>query len=84
MEEIELPAFEERKAALPFNDGATSGALEPSEYLNQTRGLYRWSVDNECRFFIKIFDGTAPENKQDYKTMTRIIERHFYVYEPEL
>ena len=54
--------------------------LSRREYLSQTRGLFNWSVDNQCRFFVRVIDDTSADNKSGYKDYLATVETHFYKY----
>ena len=65
-----------------------SGAVEPAlgrrisqaEFLRDTKALFDWSVDNQCRFFVRVSDASSPSNKAGYKTRLATVENHFYKY----
>ena len=57
--------------------------LAPSEFLTQTSGIFEWSRQRECRFFVWIEDATAQGAKQIYKQRLRTVEQHFYKFEPQ-
>jgi hypothetical protein len=67
---------------LPTQDIMLDTKIGFSEFRSSTYKLYRWSSDNECRFFVKIFDLTGSDEKKTYKKNLRIIGEHFYYYEP--
>lgn len=55
--------------------------LSSSEFTRATRVLFRWSEKKNCRFYVKIYDGTGPSEKLKYKQHLRTVEGHFYKYE---
>ena len=57
--------------------------LAPEEFLKQTSGIFEWSRQRECRFFVWIEDATAEGAKQIYKQRLRTVEQHFYKFEPQ-
>jgi hypothetical protein len=68
------PLFATIKRAVP---------LAPDEFLAQTSGVFEWSRQRECRFFVWIEDATAQGAKQIYKQRLRTVEQHFYKFEPQ-
>ncbi len=46
-----------------------------------TNPLFRWSVDNGCRFVVRAFDTTGPTEKAIYKRQMSVLEQRFYKYE---
>jgi len=54
--------------------------LSRREFLDQTRGLFDWSVENQCRFFVRVIDQTSADNKSGYKDYLATVETHFYKY----
>ena len=76
------PRHERERAALgkelaPIRTGRP---LTPAQFREQTRPVYEWSVANDCRFFVRAFDVTAPDQKELYKDRMWLLERHFYKY----
>jgi hypothetical protein len=59
-------------------------AVDPDEVLSEatfyarTRPLYLHSLQNNCRFFVVIYDATASHEKPLYKSLLRTVEGHFY------
>ena len=76
-----VPGNEAQKARLPFDIIKTDQDIDPEQYLDMAEQLYDWSVQNKCRFFVRIFDKTLDANKQQYKNMKRYIESRFYIWE---
>jgi len=79
--ELPVPGNEELKARLPFDKIIVDQNIEPALYSSITRPIYEWSIQNECRFFVRVFDNTSAANKQQYKKMMRHIESRFYKWE---
>ncbi len=54
--------------------------VSPEEFLRQTKRIHDWSKgrDPECRFFVRVFDRTAANDKQLYKDLLQAVEQHFY------
>lgn len=72
------PDHHENRKSLPLDDVAIGKNINPNQFLIQTRPVFQWSVDNGCRFFVRAFDLTAPEQKELYKTRMRTLESRFY------
>ena len=73
-----LPHRVEDRAALPLDEIPTDSWLDPNQFLSATRRLFEWSVEKQCRFFVRAFDLTRPQEKELYKARLRTIEHHFY------
>jgi hypothetical protein len=52
--------------------------LTPTEFLKITRPLFDHSVEEDCRFYVTVFDGTSAEEKDVYKRLMQTVEGHFY------
>ena len=81
LHELPVPGNEELKSRLPFEQITIDEAVGIEQYLAETRAVHQWSVENECRFFVRVFDNTSKENKGEYKRMKRRIEYRFYTFE---
>jgi hypothetical protein len=73
-----LPHREQDRAALPSVEVVTDGWLDPDAFLSVTRPLFEWSVEQECRFFVRAFDVTPHQEKELYKARLQTVEQHFY------
>ena len=49
-----------------------------TEFNLRTKGLFNWSVENDCRFFVRVSDDTSATNKKGYKSSLADVENHFY------
>lgn len=56
-------------------------AVPWQQFLEEALPLFQWSVENKCRFFVRAFDLTAPNEKTEYKAMMRRLEMRFYKLE---
>ena len=74
------PQHEQERATLPTASIRTGQRLSPTRFQEQTREVFEWSVANECRFFVRAFDLTAPDQKEVYKDRMRTLESRFYKY----
>jgi cell division protein FtsB len=71
------PTSRETEALANSNIMNAIGTYENvEEFINSTRPLFEYSVTNECRHVIAVYDET--ETKDAYKPMLETIERHFY------
>ena len=52
--------------------------VSDAEFNRRTKGMFDWSVENQCRFFVRISDESSLTNKQGYKEHLAGIENHFY------
>lgn len=48
-------------------------------FLNITRPIYERSVADNCRFFVRIFDGLPEHEKRRYQRLRETVEGHFYI-----
>jgi hypothetical protein len=55
-----------------------SEILIPPEFLRRTRPLFNHSLAANCRFFVVIYDGTGPTEKELFKQLLLTVEGHFY------
>ncbi len=78
LREASAPQHRRRRASLPLDDVVTGRTLNTEQFLAQTRPVFRWSVGEGCRFFVRAFDLTAADQKELYKTRMRTLESHFY------
>ena len=64
---------------MPAVHAVTTGQeLTPGQFTAQTKPLYDWSVANQCRFFVTVYDGTAEDEKRIFQERMRVLEGHFY------
>jgi len=72
------PQHEVERAVLPLNLVQTGSVVTQAQFLRQTRPVYEWSVERGCRFFVRVFDVTAADQKDLYKRRMRVLESRFY------
>ncbi len=77
----ELPDFTADRATLPLAGFIFGNELTPERFLAMTKPLYRWSIDEKCRFVVRAFDTTGPTEKAIYKRHMGVLEQHFYKHE---
>lgn len=68
------------RTVLPLGRVRLDRTLRESEFLEQTQALFDWSREEECRFFVRVFDHTPPDQKARYKELMRTLEGRFYKY----
>lgn len=68
-------------AALPIPASLYGRTLSPSEFRAGTKALFDYSEERDCRFFVRVYDFTAPNQKLIYKNNLATVEGHFYKYE---
>lgn len=68
----------DERGRLPMDAIATGRTYSQLEFQALTKGVYDWSVDRECRFYVSIFDGTKDHEKERYKSLLTTVEGHFY------
>jgi len=78
MREIRYPEREKERGRLPMPTIDPMEVLSPGEFLRLTEPLYLRSLTDSCRYFVVIYDGTGPTEKETYKRLLRTVEGHFY------
>ena len=78
MDVAHAPQHEAKRELLPIDAVRTGVRLTQAAFLSQTRAVYQWSVERECRFFVRAFDLTAADQKDLYKRRMRVLESRFY------
>lgn len=76
-ERIYLKREKERKL-LPAPTVDPGEAMSEATLIGRTTALFEQSQRNNCRFFVVVFDGTAADEKQLYKSQLKAVEGHFY------
>jgi len=51
-----------------------------STFVAMTTPLFEWSRRKQCRFFVRVFDATLPNEKAIYKDRLETVEDHFYKF----
>ncbi len=72
------PEHEAARKRLPVGSVPTSRLLTEAEFLRQTLPVYQWSVERQCRFFVRAFDRVAGDQKELYKRRMQVLESRFY------
>ena len=76
-----LPHRESDRTVLPLAEIEFGSELPPAKFIKVTNPLFRWSVERECRFYVRVFDKTGPTDKVQYKYHMQSLEQHFYKFE---
>jgi hypothetical protein len=74
-----VPGHENDKALL-FRDVRFAQPLPDSDFLDDTRQFYDFGTKQrpECRFFVRVNDRTAPQDKSTFKNLLLTVEKNFY------
>jgi hypothetical protein len=78
MRECSNPNRASERAQLPTPAVDPGEVLSEATFLARTRGLYAYSQQASCRFFVVVYDATAADEKPLYKSLLRTVEGHFY------
>jgi len=74
-----FPAYRQpERDRLPLPEIPAGSLYTPAHFLSTTRAVFDWSVANECRFYVVVYDGTGAHEKELYKSLLRTVEGHFY------
>lgn len=68
----------EERSRLPIGRFSPEKVLSENVFIEATRPIFDWSVKNECRFYVDVFDATESHEKSLYKSRMRTVEGHFY------
>ncbi|MGH6896501.1 MAG: hypothetical protein ACREJ5_08125 [Geminicoccaceae bacterium] len=79
--ERDLPHRVNDHKELPLERITTGRLIDATTFLAQFDPLFTWSVQHECRFFVRAFDQTGPTEKEIFKRQMRVLEARFYKYE---
>lgn len=70
------------QSQLPLSNINYGVELVNKKFLRVTYPLYNWSVKNECRFHVQLYDATKAHEKQVYKYHRKLVESRFYIFAP--
>jgi hypothetical protein len=75
-----IPHRADQQAKLPLEAIDFRQTLSLENFLRETRGLFEFSQrqDPTCRFFVRLYDLTKPDEKAIFKDGQRTVEAHFY------
>ena len=71
--------YRKQKAqVLPLGKIRINSEISEEAFIAQTKALHEWSVNNKCRFYVRVIDATGPTSKSIYKRRLEKVEEHFY------
>jgi len=75
----QVPGHNDEKARL-FSDLQFNQPLTDSDFLDETQQFYEFGAKQqpECRFFVRVNDRTAPQDKSTFKELLLTVEKNFY------
>ncbi len=76
-----LPHRAEEQAYLPLQAMVFEKEMHPRQFRAMSKPVFEWSVEEKCRFFVRVFDLTKDEEKIIYKQHLRTVGEHFYYFE---
>jgi hypothetical protein len=79
MRSTNLPHRQNEMKKLPLGGIIVDKEVSVINFKKMTAPLYNWSVNNNCRFFVRLFDKTGPTQKVIYKLHRQAVEDHFYI-----
>lgn len=71
------PFNEHQRNMLPVSDIAVGEYLSDADFLSQTQELYDYSIEEACRFFVRVFDDTGTESGALYGRRLEVVRRRF-------
>jgi hypothetical protein len=78
LRETDLPHRDVDRKLLPTSGIILNQETTPAKFKIMTRPLWDWAVEKKCRFYVKIVDKTAPDEKDVYKRRLKSVEGVFY------
>jgi hypothetical protein len=74
---------EEDQLKLPMRGIEFEKEVSTAAFLTETGALYEYGQDRKilnvpCRFFVRVYDETKPDEKEIYKSHLDAVEAHFY------
>lgn len=78
MRELQYAGRAGERSTLPIPETNPSEVLSPGEFQRRTAPLYTHSLEQNCRFFVVVYDATQSTEKDLYKKLLRTVEGHFY------
>jgi hypothetical protein len=75
----QVPGHEDEKTRL-FSGVQFNQPLTDSDFLDETQQFYEFGTEQQprCRFFVRVNDRTAPQDKSTFKVLLRTVEKNFY------
>lgn len=65
-------------AKLPIQNIIYETPRTIGEFRRETAKLFKWSTNNECRFYVRVYDKTGAEQKALFKRLLTTVEGVFY------
>lgn len=75
-----LPKREAEVRAIPGAYVVTQETMTPARFATRFRSVFEWSLKNECRHFVRIYDKTSVNAKQEYKSNLANVEGYFHKF----
>ena len=74
-----VPGHDDERARI-FGEVQFNQPLTDSDFLSETRQFYDFGTKQhpECRFFVRVNDGTGPQDKSTFKELLLTVEQNFY------
>jgi hypothetical protein len=73
-----VPGREKDEADLPIGAIRFDVPQGPTIFLTSTDPLLEWSIKNNCRHYVRVFDDTGPGSKKLFQALLRTVEGPFY------
>lgn len=75
----QVPGHEDEKARL-FSGVQFNQPLTDSDFLDETQQFYDFGTEQQpkCRFFVRVNDRTAAQDKSTFKVLLLTVEKNFY------
>lgn len=68
----------QERGRIAVREADAKEVLSDQEFLRRTRPWYQYSVAQNCRFFVNVYDATLDTEKLTYKRLLKAVEGHFY------
>lgn len=78
MRERPNPHRAAERARLPMPQVEPAEVMTPREFLRRTAPLYAHARNENCVFFVVVYDATQPHEKETFIELLRTVEGHFY------
>jgi hypothetical protein len=71
-----LPHRISQQSELPLNGMSYDVKITSRQFIGESKALFEWSLRNECRFFVRMFDDT--NNKGMFKEQIQVLQSIYY------
>jgi hypothetical protein len=75
----DVPQWADDYARLPVGEIPFMMLLTQADFLAKTRPLFDYSVQKDCRFFVRLYDETSVTAKLIYQQRRRSVEGYFFI-----